>query len=599
MVFKSLKIGKKLIISFIVVSLISSIAGFISLFLMKSSDAQYSDALINYGFSQGDIGLLYATMNDSCTNILMTIASDNASDIQQAKATIQENIAAVSKYMKAIEPTLVGETEQAAFAAISENLPEFSEHAKEVMALSSQNRNEEALKVYQGDAMEHIKLINENMQKLMDSNQTNGNSLSISLSSRANRLVLQMLFIILVALAISITLAVYISRSIARPMGECSERIKKLSKGDLASPVPVVNTKDETGELAEATGELVVNLKQVIQDMTEILGEMAKGNLNVKHERAYQGDFYPLHTSMVQIIDAFNTTLGQINQSAEQVNSGAEQVSVGAQSLSQGATEQASAVEELAATINDISSQIKNNANNAMQAREKANIVGGQMTESNQQMQDMVSAMSEISVCSNEIGKIIKTIEDIAFQTNILALNAAVEAARAGAAGKGFAVVADEVRNLASKSAEASKNTAVLIENSIKAVGHGTSIADETAKSLLMAVEGVKEVTAFMDQISTATETQAESISQVTQGVDQISSVVQTNSATSEESAAASEELSGQAQIMKELIAKFNLRNQFKEIAAYQPSAGHAPYQADNHTAQQYGGEIGSGGMKY
>lgn len=218
-------------------------------------------------------------------------------------------------------------------------------------------------------------------------------------------------------------------------------------------------------------------------------------------------------------------------------------------------------MEELAATINEISNQVKSNAENAHNVNKLADDVGLKMTESNQQMQTMIEAMKEISSSSSEIGKIIKTIEDIAFQTNILALNAAVEAARAGEAGKGFAVVADEVRNLASKSAEASKNTAVLIESSILAVEKGTKIADETAHTLLESVEGAQKVTRTIDQISKASEEQASSISQITQGIDQISNVVQTNSATAEESAAASEELSGQAQILKGLISQFKLKD--------------------------------------
>ena len=236
-----------------------------------------------------------------------------------------------------------------------------------------------------------------------------------------------------------------------------------------------------------------------------------------------------------------------------------DQVSSGAQALSQGATEQASSVEELAASINEISNNINQTAQQAQDASDKSMQVGEKAGESNNRMHDMLQAMADINASSGEIGKIIKTIEDIAFQTNILALNAAVEAARAGAAGKGFAVVADEVRNLASKSAEASKNTAVLIENSLQAVENGKRIADETAQSLEVVISDIQEASSLMGSIAKAATDQAESISQITLGIDQISSVVQTNSATAEESAAASEELSGQAQILNELVRKFRL----------------------------------------
>ena len=231
-----------------------------------------------------------------------------------------------------------------------------------------------------------------------------------------------------------------------------------------------------------------------------------------------------------------------------------------AQALSQGATEQASSIEELAATITEMSGQIQNNAQSALQASQTVDGVGEKILESNQQMQTMTKAMGEISASSSEIGKIIKTIEDIAFQTNILALNAAVEAARAGEAGKGFAVVADEVRSLASKSSDASKSTAALIENSLKAVENGTRIADETAQSLLSVVEGTKEIASQINQIAAASSEQSKGAAQVQLGIDQIPNVVQTNSATAEESAAASEELSGQAQMLKTLISKFKLR---------------------------------------
>jgi len=264
-----------------------------------------------------------------------------------------------------------------------------------------------------------------------------------------------------------------------------------------------------------------------------------------------------------------------MSQSSEQVSSGSEQVSNGAQALAQGATEQASSIEELSATITEIASNVKLNATSAADASIKVNHVSSELDVSNQNMQDMIAAMSKISDSSSQIGKIIKAIEDIAFQTNILALNAAVEAARAGAAGKGFAVVADEVRNLASKSAEAANNTTALIENSIKEVENGTKIADQTATALKKVVLEATAVSNTVTLISQASNEQANSINQITLGVDQISSVVQTNSATAEESAAASEELSGQAQILKSLVGKFKLKNQATQVIESNPQPIH------------------------
>lgn len=367
--------------------------------------------------------------------------------------------------------------------------------------------------------------------------------------------------LLLAAALVAVLTAVRLAAGISHPISLCCERLELLAKGDLKTPVPQITAQDETGRLASSTSSIVASVQGIIGDISWEMGELANGNFTVKSKEKtlYQGDYAQILASVEGLVSRMNGTLSQVRISAEQVAAGSDQVSSGAQALSQGATEQASSVQELAATITEISDGVQTTARDAIIARDETNQAGVMMGEVMQEMQALVSAITEISHSSGEIGKVIKTIEDIAFQTNILALNAAVEAARAGQAGKGFAVVADEVRNLATKSADASKGTAALIQNSISGVERGTILANKTASSLTEVAGSAQRVGIMIDEIAKAAQVQADGLAQATQGVDQISAVVQTNSATSEQSAAASEELSGQAQTLKDLAEQFQL----------------------------------------
>ena len=370
------------------------------------------------------------------------------------------------------------------------------------------------------------------------------------------------------ALIITIILSIYLTRAITRPIRQLEKAAGQIVEGDFDIEV-TYQSKDELGSLANAFKNMTSILEEVIADASRLLQEMSDGNFDVRTqaEARYVGKLQGLLLAIRKLNRDLSSTMGQINTSADQVASGSGQVSSGAQALAQGATEQAAAVEELAATIAGISQQVKDTAENARSARNQTSMAGDVVEECNRQMHDMMAAMEEITRTSDEIGKIIKTIEDISFQTNIRALNAAVEAARAGEAGKGFAVVAEEVRSLANKSSVASNDTAALIEGSLEAVARGKDLAGATAESLSKVVEEVRVAAATVDKIADAAEEQAGAVEQVTVGVDQISDVVQTNSATSEESAAASAELSHQAEILKDLVARFRLRAEYANVS--------------------------------
>lgn len=349
------------------------------------------------------------------------------------------------------------------------------------------------------------------------------------------------------------------ARKITEPLRKTTERLRLLSEGDLKTQVPQVETGDETEVLAAACGRTVSALRGMIGDITRHLTQMAQGNFQQNISVEYIGDFAPIRDSIEQISASLSGAIRQVRTSADQVSAGAEQVSGGAQMLSRGTTEQAATSEQLAASVSEISHKISDTAGGVRRITEYIQTATDGMQNSSRKMEQMVSAMREISDSSDEIGKIIKTIDGIAFQTNLLALNASVESARAGEAGKGFAVVAQEVRALAARSAEAAKQSAEMIGHSMETVEQGSKIAKDASKTIRDVAAEEERIRKTIGEIEQASNQEAAAIAEISHAVEQISSVVQSNSSTAEQSAASSQELSAQAALLDQLVSRFQI----------------------------------------
>ncbi|HEX3016382.1 MAG TPA: methyl-accepting chemotaxis protein [Caproicibacter sp.] len=556
---KNLKISAKLILSFLAISFISliiGICGIVSLLQMKAS----SQTL--YEQETAPIPVISSVISD--VKDISDLARDyilygkDASQkyTLQVKAAqyLREYNAAMAKY----EPTL---TDPKLKPFFNDAKNRFSKTMYPLFQQIVKDMNDGKT----SQAMQHMDSFKTAARKVTGyySICMNRTIVTAEANNTQNQNTASVMTIILAAIIVigaagSVLWGFWLSRILSKPINEMAIAARSLSEGNLDVNISYVS-KDEIGSLANSLKTASSTLKQYVKDISYNLDLMAKGNMAGKITQDYRGDFAPIKISLLKISHDLSDTLSTINMSAEQVNSGAGQVSGGAQALAQGATEQASSIQELSASISEISESVGQNAKNVdVVSNYVKNAVSG-VNKSNTKMQTMLSAMSKISNSSAEIKKIIKVIDDIAFQTNILALNAAVEAARAGEAGKGFAVVADEVRNLAGKSANAAKQTSLLIESSIGDVQQGSDIANETAVQLSEVASQVNLVGETIQKIDKASSDQARAITQITQGVDQVSAVVQTNSATAEQSAAASEELSAQADSLTKLTEKFEL----------------------------------------
>jgi methyl-accepting chemotaxis protein len=578
---KNLKMRAKLMLGFGIVAALAAILGIVSIFVMRTIDSNYASisehelpAVYQLGLADGT---MRAERSDMRAMLIYVYEGDEArmlsylDQLEQAREDTRTHMRGYRTYIEDNPEALEAYNQtQALYEAYSEGVDEYIEIAKTM----DEAKTFEYMAAFAPEVENVLNALTERNNKRME----DATAISVETGTSAEFSMLLCMILVAVVVIIAVLFGLYISSIITKPL----EVIHKIANqagetGDLTfSDEVVAECKSYAAyqdEIGQTIGSFTTMMDHIIEK-SEVLVKVAAGDLTVEVKSL--GDRDTLGNELKEMIHKLSGIFSGINTASVQVSTGANQVADAAQLLAQGATEQAATVEQLSASINEVATQTKASSDMANRAADVAGNVRSKAEQGNQLMGQMVEAVQNISVSSAEISKVIKVIDDIAFQTNILALNAAVEAARAGQHGKGFAVVADEVRNLASKSAEAAKDTGTLIANSQTLADSGVRIADETKTSLREIVEGINESAAIVSNIASAASQQSAAITQINEGIDQVARVVQQNSATSEESAASSEEMSGQADLLSSLVAQVKL----KDTAPANRYAAPAPYTA-------------------
>jgi methyl-accepting chemotaxis protein len=550
--FYNLKISLKLIIGFMTVAVIAGIVGIVGIYNINIIDQEDSELYEENTLSMeyaGEAAVQYQRVRVNTLRML-AVTDENARSEYMDK--INNHITQVEKQLENYENRISNEKDRALYNELKPMWEEYRSLVLSAKELIKSGKEAEARKLILEDSETQINALTEMFANIFEYNSASAKEKAEQNDVVADNAIATMIVVILIGVVMAIILGLFISSVISKPIRKVAEAADKLAEGDVNVKLEATS-KDEIGKLVQSFSRMVANIREQAYAVEKI----AEGDLTIKVKVKSENDL--MGKKLSEMIKTNNEVLSNISSAADQVSTGAKQVSDSSQMLSQGSTEQASSIEEITVSMTQVADQTKKNALNANQANELALTAKENAMKGNNQMQEMIKAMAEISDSSANISKIIKVIDDIAFQTNILALNAAVEAARAGQHGKGFAVVADEVRNLAARSAGAAKETTEMIEGSIKKVEVGNQIANNTAEALNKIVEDVARAADLVGNIASASNEQASGIAQINQAISQVSQVVQTNSATAEESAAASEELSSQAELLKNSVSRFKI----------------------------------------
>jgi len=597
---KNMKVSKKLIVSFLIIAVLTAIVGVVGIYGMMQINTSFDEMYELQTVPMPQLGKaieMLQRQRASMRELIVGAAVEDFDMMDRAResadtyhAIMQENLDSYFLTVRAPEAIQLFEEARMLYDT------QFRVGFQRIYEGAKGDVDAADLYTIMREYTEATNKIVDNFDKCLEMKIDVAADAANSASEMADMLLVIIVVVLAISLFAAVVLALYISGLISKPLIILSTFMNKAGHtGDIALSPEDMSSINKYSVIKDEIGQTIKGSAAFLQHVTNIAGKLetiASGDLTVDVHLLSGAD--TMGKSLEQMVGNLNNMFSNIQTSTSQVSTGAKQVADGAQALAQGSTEQAASVQELSSSIAEIANKTKENAEIAGRTSQLSETIKQNALKGSSQMDDMISAVKEINDASQSISKIIKTIDDIAFQTNILALNAAVEAARAGQHGKGFAVVAEEVRNLASKSAEAAKDTGDMIQNSMEKAEYGSNIAGETAESLKDIVTGISESSELISEIAKSSEEQSIGISQVNTGIDQVAQVVQQNSATAQQSAAASEEMSSQSTILEELISQFKLKKANMPFAGL-PTPDRRPSPAPVEDSGGYANDFGSG----
>ncbi len=558
------RIKDRLVRSFFIASGIPAAVAVVVLIVLITVAVIYANTLRDYGFAQGDVGKTMVYFAEARSSLRGCIGYDDVDAIANIRATHDQNVENFKQSFAELENSMVSEENKRIYNNISNLLPEYWRVENEILELGSvpdEAASKEAQHRAITELMAKFDEINDQLMQIMEVKVERGDNISNTMLIICILLIAVMAVVIILSMLFSIRLGRNIASGISAPLIQLSDRLESFAKGDLFSPFPVADTKDEVADMIASANDMAQSLDFIISDLEHVLGQMADSDYTVRSKDGsrYVGDFKQLFESAKKLRDCMVDTMHFIEESSIQVTAGSGNLAETAVSLAEGATEQAGAVEEVQAQITTIAAAAEKAAASAEEAYHQSQKYADVADTSSADMKAMAEAMARINETAQKIGNIIGEIESIAEQTNLLSLNASIEAARAGEAGRGFSVVADQIRQLAEQSSKSAVDTRSLIEGAMQEVENGNKIAERAVASIAIVVEGIKKVATSSKELSVLSTNQANTMKEAEQGINQISDVIQTNAAVAEESSATSQQLSAQAASLDALIAKFEL----------------------------------------